>query len=118
MKACGSCLNIKVSSTWKPFYECVQTSGLRYKLQKRFRRLNSADSNVFRPTLKQFWKFMHEHPLCAGVLEGITTRLPEADAEAEKICDQNQSILFGDEFQSVAVTYFVIRRCLNSKRAF
>lgn len=88
--------------------------GLRYKLQKRFRRLNSADSSVFRSTLKQFWRFMHEHPLCAGVLEGITTRLPEADAEAEKICDQNRGLLFGDEFQSVAVSYFVIGRCLNS----
>jgi hypothetical protein len=88
--------------------------GLRYKLQKRFRRLNSADSSVFRPALTQFWKFMHDHPLCVGVLEGITTRLPEADAEAEKICDQNEGLLFGDEFTSIAVSYFVIRRCLSS----
>lgn len=88
--------------------------GLRYKLQKRFRRLNSADSSVFRSTLTQFWKFMHDNPLCAGVLESITTQLPEADAEAEKICDQNEGSLFGDEFTSVAVSYFVIRRCLSS----
>lgn len=89
--------------------------GLRYKLQKRFRRVNSADSTIFRATLTQFWKFMHDHPLCADVLESITTRLPEADAEAEKICDQNEGLLFGDEFTSVAVSYFVIKRCLSSK---
>src|ERR1044072_4562755 len=89
--------------------------GLRYKLQKRFRRLNSADSNVFRPALMQFWQFMHDQPLCAGVLEGVTTRMPEADAEAEKICDQNEGLLFNDEFTAVAVSYHVIRRCLNAQ---
>jgi hypothetical protein len=63
----------------------------------------------------QFWRFMHDQPLCAGVLEGVTTRMPEADAEAEKICDRNEGLLFGDEFTAVAVSYHVIRRCLNSQ---
>jgi hypothetical protein len=89
---------------------------LRYKLQKRFRRVNSADSQVFHFALAQFWNFLQGNSLCAGVLEGLARRMPDADTDAEKICEQHKPLVFGDELENVAVAYFVIKRCLASDK--
>lgn len=47
----------------------IQT--LRYKLQRRYRRLNSARRQVFHSNLKQFWRYLWDEPLLRGILETL-----------------------------------------------
>lgn len=88
---------------------------LRYKLQKRVRRLNSAGYEVFHFSLKQFWGFLIGNPILLGVMEDLERRYPEAEVEAEKIVKENQALLFDTEIENVSTAYFVIKKCVESE---
>jgi hypothetical protein len=48
---------------------------LRYKLQRRFRRLNSAGFELFHFGLKRFWVFVRGDPFLSGILDALDTAL-------------------------------------------
>ena len=58
---------------------------LRYKLQKRVRRLNAAEYQVFHFYLKQFWGFLQAHEIFTGIVQDLARHYPEAETEADKI---------------------------------
>jgi len=87
---------------------------LRYKLQKRVRRLNSTEYGVFHFSLKQFWGFLQNYPIFMGILEDIEQRYRSMEAEAEKIVRDKQARVFDNELENAAVSYFVIKRCVES----
>jgi len=41
---------------------------LRYKLDKRVKRLKSTDWHAFHFSLKQFWGFLKSYPIFVGIL--------------------------------------------------
>lgn len=86
---------------------------LRYKLQKRVRRLNSTEYQVFHFSLKQFQGFLKSYPIFVGILDDLERRCPSMEAEAEKIVNGTQ-LVFDNELENATVSYFVIKKCAES----
>ena len=51
---------------------------LRYKLQKRVRRLNSMEYQVFHFSLKQFQGFLKSYPIFVGILDDLERSVESA----------------------------------------
>ncbi len=95
-------------------YEIIQK--LRYKLQKRVRRLNSIEvPQLYHSYLKQFWVFLHESPIFSGILDDLSKRIPEAEKLANDIVLKKETISFNIELELVATCYYVIDICVKSK---
>lgn len=84
---------------------------LRYKLQKRVRRLNSINANVFHVTLKQFMGFLNSYPIFIGILDELEKKCPSVEAEADKVIKTPQAIVFDNELETSAFSYFIIKKC-------
>jgi len=87
---------------------------LRYKLQKRVRRLNSMEYKVFHFSLKQFWGFLKNYPIFVGILEDLERHYPSVEAEAEKIVKDHQGLVFDNELANAAASYFIVKKCVES----
>lgn len=92
---------------------------LRYKLQKRVRKLNSIDnSNYYHYhfALKQFWNFLQSNSVFKGVLDEIENRYPQCIEDADKIMKASREIiLFDNEGEEAAASYFVIKKCIENE---
>lgn len=86
----------------------------RYKLQKRVRRLNSVKTEFFYFYLKQFWGYVERNPIFVDILDDLGKRYPSMEAEADKIM-ANQSILCDDEEENAAISFFLIKKVVNSE---
>lgn len=84
---------------------------LRYKLEKRIKRLKSADWNTFHFSLKQFWGFLKSHPIFVGILEDLERSCPHMEPDSEKIVRENKVIQVDDELENAALSYFVLKNC-------
>lgn len=81
----------------------------RYKLQKRYRRLNEADQDQFFYAMRRFWAFFDQEPILRGVAEELSAGCAEAGASVERIF--KQEVLEGStEEESAALGYGVLRR--------
>ena len=47
---------------------------VRYKLQKRLKRLNTATQQSFRPALIQTWAFLQSNEITKGILDDLESR--------------------------------------------
>jgi hypothetical protein len=88
--------------------------GLRYKLQKRFRRLNSVGWDVFHQLLKQFWGYLCDQSTFAGMLGDIERRCVSCQADAERIVNEEEELQPDNELDAVGISYFVIKMCVES----
>lgn len=88
---------------------------LRYKLQKRVRRLNSSDHKVFHYILKQFWGFLTSNSILFGILEDLERRYPTAEDSANKIINDRQQLAIESELENAAVSYFILKKCTDSE---
>ena len=87
---------------------------LRYKLQKRVRRLNSIEFEMFHVSLKQFWGFLNNYEVIGGIIEDLCRRYPQLEEEAEKLINQQGAQVFENELENAAFSYFVIKKCVES----
>lgn len=87
---------------------------LRYKLQKRVRKVNSAGFQTFRSAMKRFWYFLHADELFAGILLQASLLSESAQSDAQKILG-GESLLGENEAEETAIAYWVIRHCLESQ---
>jgi len=87
---------------------------LRYKLQKRVRRLNSIEFQVFHVSLKQFWGFLKDYPILLGILEDLEHRCGSSESVADEIFKESQALVSDSELENSAVTYFVVKKCVES----
>jgi|GEM_PF-400436 len=87
---------------------------LRYKLQKRVRRLSSVDFRIYQDTLQQFWGFLTHHPVLAGVAADLVRRCPEAESAADRFIDGGND-WFNDEVGNAAMCYFLLKKCAESR---
>src|SRR6266702_7239480 len=82
---------------------------LRYKLQKRVRRLSSVEPKMFIPTLRQFWVFFDSHPLLAGIAESLSARVPGC-ADLVKRIFGNEALVGSTEEEAAAIGLGVLRQ--------
>src|SRR5262245_5770034 len=85
---------------------------LRYKLQKRLRRLNSVGFHHFHATLKQFWAFIHSQPVLLGVIDELLPRFPDLEPHIEVQMNSHEVIVCDDEAENAAFAYGVLKRCV------
>jgi hypothetical protein len=82
---------------------------VRYKLQKRYRRLNEANHEQYLYALVRFWAFFDQEPILRGVAEELSAGCAEAGASVERIF--KRELLEGStEEESAAIGYGVLRR--------
>lgn len=84
---------------------------LRYKLDKRVKRLKSTDWHAFHFSLKQFWGFLKSYPIFMGILEDLERSCPYMESDSEKIVREFKVIQVDDELKNAALSYFVIKKC-------
>ena len=88
--------------------EANYLQNVRYKLQKRIRRLKAADSNQFLHILKQFWVFFDSYPILRGITEQLCAALPESADWANQTF-QGHPMIGSTEEESAAIGYWVLR---------
>lgn len=98
--------------------ELVQT--LRYKLQKRVKRLNVYDNHKYEHYhygILQFWQFLNSKEIFKGLMLDIENRFSKYAKNAEVIsnCDSQGTLLIDNEQESAATSYFVIKKCVESE---
>jgi len=82
---------------------------LRYKLQKRVRRLNSSGYPVHQYTLRQFLLFIERSPVLVSIIPPLLRRVPKAEEMAKGVVEKNETWLLDDELEHVAVAYYVLK---------
>lgn len=87
---------------------------LRYKLQKRVRRLNSSDWQAFHYVLKQFWGFLKDQPIFAAIMQELDSEVNLVSEEVEKIFNDSKDIAFKTEKENTLASYLVLKKCVES----
>lgn len=88
----------------------------RYKLQKRLKRLNVADTQTFHFNLIQVWGFLGENEVTKGILSHIESLHPEHKDEAQAIL--GGKMRYGTtETSNASLCYWVMRECLESNKS-
>lgn len=86
---------------------------LRYKLQRRVRRLSGVDHTVFHYALKQFWGFVVSQPIFLGILQDLEVREPNAKVVADTILEGNAQVVDSED-ENAAICLHVIKSCVSS----
>lgn len=87
---------------------------LRYKLQKRISRLNSADDgDLFIITLSQFFIYFEKQPTFSGIVEILLSRFPNLDETINKIVSDNQNLYGESEEEAAAIGYLVLKELID-----
>jgi hypothetical protein len=87
--------------------ESLYLQNVRYKLQKRIRRLNGADFDQFLFLLKEFWIFFCESPLLCAMAQELLARVPAYGESVARVCAREE--IFGEnEAESAAIGYGVL----------
>jgi hypothetical protein len=85
---------------------------LRYKLQKRVRRLNSTGHEVFHLVLRQFWIFVRSQPVLIGILDDLSHKCPSAEEDADNILS-GQALIGINEVEQASMSLFVLQKCVQ-----
>jgi hypothetical protein len=86
---------------------------LRFQLQKRVKRLNSCNVNLFHSNLVQFWGYLNNQPLFAGVLARMDAESPRFDDSIEATFTQRSFNISEREDEARAYYFRVIQYCAH-----
>ena len=89
---------------------------VRYKLQKRLKRLNTADYHSFHFTLIQTWDFLQRSELTKGVLDDLERRSAAQEGDADKTLSGNAQV-GTTETENDGISYWVVKKCALSSEA-
>lgn len=89
---------------------------VRYKLQKRARRVNSAESHLFYRFVKHFLQFVDSTPILAAIRDDMLARAEELELETfvEKAI-AGTALQCDTEFESVALGYVILNKAMFEK---
>lgn len=89
---------------------------LRFKLQKRVRRVNSIDDSTtrFHFAVKQFWVFLQDYPIFVGILQDLKSRYPTIDDQVHNMLTEKTGIVFNTENEQAAAAYVLLGICNGS----
>ena len=91
---------------------------MRYKLQKRVRRLKSSEPRLFCSVLGQFWDFLKANPVFWGVLKDLRHRNTECEKTAIDLVDNKKRLFFDTETENIAVSYFILKKCVEDRKEY
>lgn len=83
---------------------------VRYKLQKRLKRLNTAEFQEFHEVLIQVWAYLNTSPLTSSLLDDLQARFPGVEADADNLF-KGQGRDIATEAENTAFCYWVIKKC-------
>lgn len=89
---------------------------VRYKLQKRLKRLNTADFRSFHWTLVQTWDFLQRSELTKGILDDLERRCAAQEGDADKTLSDTPQI-GTTETENDGISYWVVKKCATSSKA-
>ena len=97
--------------------EDKQLQATRYKLQKRIRRLSSANWKQFIPFLHQFFVYFNSSPMLCGVRDDLVVcgRKYNVEDTINKILSEGQELSGETEEEAAAMGYEMLQRVLNDK---
>lgn len=95
--------------------DAIYIQNLRYKLQKRVRRLNSAPWQVYHSSLQHLWHFLTGHSVLHGVINDLFAREPATEESACEIVDRLQGMIGDTEIQAAALSAHVLKKCAASE---
>jgi hypothetical protein len=87
---------------------------LRYRLQKRFRPINSVDGTLLHSTLQQFMSYIGSVELYRAILAELIEQEPDSAAAADEIFSDRVGVVFDEERAYAATCYQVLVRCAAS----
>lgn len=95
--------------------EDKQLQAIRYKLQKRVRRLNSADHNQFASLLRQFFVYFNSSSLLSGVRDDLVVRTQKYQIQntVESILKENKDLYGDNEEEAAAIGYEMLQRVVK-----
>jgi hypothetical protein len=82
---------------------------VRYKLQKRLKRLNSVHFQSFYFTLVQVWGFLQENEITKGILDDLELRSSTCEQDADKTI-AGQARIGSTESENDAICYWVVKK--------
>ena len=82
---------------------------LRYKLQKRLKRINAADHQIYQSILAQTLLFFADIPVVKGILDDLQRRVPSAQEDSE-LLSQGQLVTGENELEHIALAYALLQR--------
>jgi len=89
---------------------------VRYKLQKRLKRLNSSGYQTFHFVLKQTWGYLQESEITKGILDDLERRSSQkTESDADKILN-GQRVEAQTESENDLLCYLVVKKCVLSER--
>ena len=84
---------------------------LRYKLQKRLKRLNTANFQIFHSVMVQTWGFLSENPVTCGILNDLERRVPSSEQDSESLF-AGQLVTGESEIEQVALCHWLLKRTI------
>ena len=82
---------------------------LRYRLEKRVRRLNSVEWRRFIPELRRFWRFFDGNPTYCGITDLLANSVPEYSKDVQRIVS-GERLEAETEEATAALGYGTLRR--------
>jgi len=94
---------------------------IRYKLQKRVRKLNSADFRLFSFNLRSFFAFFEASPILCGVRDELLAAVPkdELDKDMALLLSTSREVPVKDtEAEEAALGYVFLKHCMDNAETF
>ncbi len=88
---------------------------LRYKLQKRIRRLNSVGVQIFVSALRQFWIFFDQRPTYSGIARSLMLQFPDISKTTDRIL-AGEALVGSSEEESAAIGHAILRSLAQEDR--
>lgn len=87
---------------------------LRYKLQKRLKRVNTAGPQTYHDTLIQTWGFLLSNSVVKGIFDDLERRVPNSESASGELF-AGQILAAKTELEHVALCYWLLRRAVESE---
>src|SRR5262249_439876 len=77
---------------------------------------NAVSYQYFHATLKQFWAFLHSHPILLGIRDEMLRRHTSLESHVEtQLASSEDVITCDDECENAAFAYLLLKRCVESQ---
>lgn len=86
---------------------------IRYKLQKRLKRLNTVDHRIFHNTLKQSWGFLQQNSVTKGILDDLERHSTLQESHADSTVSGRPQV-GTSEAENDGICYWVVKKCAES----
>jgi len=86
---------------------------IRYKLQKRLKRLYASNRESLPFALNQTWGFLQNNEVIKGILDDLEYRVPEAKKWADEAFTENRQIFPNTEIGNSALCYWIVKACVE-----